>query len=110
MASYRSRIPEIIVELENGLTEIVNRAGFRFELEAKVRARYDTGYMRRAIRWTPTGRMTGEVVGGASYTIFNEYGTVHMSAQPMFAPAAAIVEPIFQEEVELLLQKVIGGF
>lgn len=102
---YKSRIPKIAAQLESELSGAVNRAGYRIEAGAKRRARVDTGYMRGQIRWTPLTRYSGEVVGGADYTIFNEFGTVNMSAQPMFVPAVEEERPIFLGEIRLIVRK-----
>ncbi len=106
--AYHSRIPEIVAALEAELPRVVTRTGLRVEAGAKQRARVDTGYMRGQIRWTPKTAMSGEVVGGADYTIDNEYGTVNMSAQPMFTPASEEARPIFEVEVEEAVKRAIG--
>lgn len=109
MARSRSknRIPQIMVELQGELAACVQRAGFRVEAGAKRRARVDTGYMRGQIRWIRESPYSGRVIGGAEYTVFNEFGTVNMSAQPMFVPAAEEVRPIFIGEVRLALRKAV---
>jgi hypothetical protein len=61
---------------------------FRVEAGAKVRARVDTGEMRNGLQGDMTGEYEGHVRGLAAHTIFNEFGTVHMAAQPMLVPAA----------------------
>jgi HK97 gp10 family phage protein len=105
-----NRIPEIIEKLETYCEIVVQRAGLRFEAEAKARARHDTGYMRSQIRWEPDeeDKLAGEVVGGADYTVYNEYGTVYMSAQPMFWPAAEVVRPIFEKEIREAVKGAVG--
>jgi HK97 gp10 family phage protein len=111
MPLEENRIPEIIARLEANLENVVDRAGFLFEREAKERARVRTGYMRNAIRWIPDegDKLKGEVVGGADYTVYNEYGTAFMSAQPMFWPAAEVVQPIFAHEVTLAVRSSVEG-
>ena len=106
--AYSSRIPEIVIALQAEVGHVVQRAGFRVEAEAKKRARHDTGYMRGQIRWIPIDQFSGEVIGGADYTIHNEYGTVYMSAQPMFIPAMEIVAPIFSIEMRAAVKKAVG--
>lgn len=103
--AYKSRIPQIVAEINAAMPGVVNRAGYRMEAEAKSRARVDTGYMRGQIRWMELSPTSGELVAGATYTIFNEYGTVNMSAQPMFLPALEIVRPLMLKEVRLVLRK-----
>jgi HK97 gp10 family phage protein len=105
---YSSRIPEIVAEINAGIEQVVERTGLRVEAGAKKRARVATGYMRGQIRWTKTGPYSGEVVGGADYTIFNEYGTVYMSAQPMFGPATEEARPLFDAEIKLVIRKAVS--
>ena len=104
---YESRILEIITEIEIGLERTVEEAGLLIEAGAKSRARVSTGYMRAQIRWVPIDTFSGVVIGGADYTAYNEYGTVYMSAQPMFAPAAEEVRPIFIDRVKSILAKAV---
>lgn len=106
--SYRSRIPEIAVQIEANLERVVQSAGLRVEAGAKSRARVDTGYMRGQIRWIRIDRFSGEVIGGAEYTIFNEFGTMYMSAQPMFVPAIEEVRPIFESELRIAIKEAVG--
>jgi hypothetical protein len=55
--------------------------------DAKARSRVDTGEMRDG--WTAymIDRFTYELKNDVPWTKYNEYGTVHMSAQPMAQPA-----------------------
>lgn len=48
------------------------------------------------------GHNEGELVGGISYTIWNELGTAHMPAKPMAAPAIARVKQPFLDALERL--------
>jgi HK97 gp10 family phage protein len=105
--AYTSRFPQIVVEMNANVARVVERAGFRVEAGAKRRARYDTGYMRGQIRWTPIDAFSGEVIGGAHYTIYNEYGTIYMSAQPMFAPAVEEVRPLFVAEMQMAIREAV---
>lgn len=104
---YETRIPEIIVRLESELGHVVQRAGYRVEAGAKRRARVDTGYMRGQIRWTPIDKYSGYVIGGANYTIYNEYGTAFMSAQPMFVPAIEEEKPKFIGEIRVAIRRAV---
>lgn len=62
--------------------------------EAQRRARVDTGQMRDSIRIAEESEARTIVRCGTPqvyWGIFNEYGTIKMSAQPFMRPAAAIV-------------------
>jgi HK97 gp10 family phage protein len=74
-------------KLKAGLTAAVAKTTFDIQRAAQGFARVDTGAMRAGIVGKPAG-LQGEVVSGPHYTIYNEFGTYKMSAQPMFRPAA----------------------
>lgn len=101
-ATLKSRIPDIVARSEAGAAAAVERAGLRVEAGAKARARVRTGFMRGEIQWHSHGPFEGEVIAGADYTIYNEYGTRYMSAQPMFVPAAEDAREAFVREIREL--------
>lgn len=94
-ASWSSRIPQIIQGSHAKAAIAVHKTGLAVEAGAKERARVDTGAMRNAIGWQPEDDLSGAVVAGVEYTIYNEYGTRSMSAQPMLVPAAEDARPGF---------------
>lgn len=69
---------------------------FAIEAGAGMRARVDTGAMRAGLQGEMTGPYEGRVVGHAAHTVFNEFGTRHMAAQPMLVPAAEEAAPVFR--------------
>lgn len=81
-------------KLKSGLTAAVAKTTFDVQRSAQGFARVDTGAMRAGIVGRPAG-LQGEVTSGPDYTVYNEYGTSRMSAQPMFRPAADQAMPGF---------------
>lgn len=61
--------------------------------EAAARSRVDTGQMRDGWATVMDSPTSGMVVNEVPHTIYNEYGTVHMSAQPMLTPAVEQARP-----------------
>lgn len=61
--------------------------------EAARRSRVDTGQMRDGWAVTMDSPTSGTVLNEVPHTIYNEWGTVHMSAQPMLTPAVANAKP-----------------
>lgn len=94
-----SRIPTICRDSDRKAGQAVNRAGYRIEAGAKIRSRVDTGFMRGELEWIPgPGPHEGQAVGGANYTVHNEFGTRYMAAQPMLVPATEDArEPFYRE-------------
>ncbi len=82
-----NRLPGSGARLKSGLVQAVSKTTMDVQRIAQGHARVDTGAMRAGIVGRPAG-LQGEVVSGPHYTIYNEFGTYKMSAQPMFRPAA----------------------
>lgn len=74
-----------------GLSNTVFEAANLIKDEAQMIAPVDTGYLRDHIETAmeveePT-RAVAKVTSNADYSVFVEYGTRHMSAQPFMRPA-----------------------
>lgn len=94
-----SRIPLIIVRSAAAATLAVRRAEARIERRSKERSRVRTGAMRGGWQSHPLGPTEGMVFNIVPYTIYNEFGTIHMSAQPMLRPAVEETRPEFELEI-----------
>lgn len=97
--SLKSRIPDIQRNLSREASEAVRDTIFAMEAEAKARSRVRTGTMRAGWEARITGEHTGSVRNGVRYTIYNEFGTRYMGAQPMIVPAAEHARVGFQRRV-----------
>lgn len=96
--TLRSRLRDEARDRERGTRQAVEKTVRRIEVGAKRRARVDTGEMRQRLQGEMTDTFAGRVVGWAAHTIYNEFGTRHMGAQPMLVPAAeAAREPFYAE-------------
>ena len=91
-----NRLPTIAAALKPAARALVTKTGLDVEAGCKARSRVDTGAMRNAWTFQMTGDASGEVSNGTEQVIFNEFGTVHMSAQPMAHPAADAARPAFE--------------
>jgi len=60
---------------------------------AKSFSRVRTSQMRDGWKWEKQGTLVRRVYNDVPWTIFNELGTIYMSAQPMLHPAEEIVQP-----------------
>jgi HK97 gp10 family phage protein len=90
----RNRLPDIARILPEAANAIINeRRGPEMRDVAKQFSRVDTGEMRDAWQWEATGAGTGQLVNDSDHVLYNEYGTVNMSAQPMARPALEQVGP-----------------
>lgn len=83
----KSRIPQIIAEAEGKAAMVVQKTLFDIQAGCQVRSRVDTGQMRAGWAVEVTAPTEGVVYNPVEHTIFNEFGTVNMSAQPMVGPS-----------------------
>lgn len=95
-----SRIPTIVFMSEKKVRAAVRRAEANIERRAKGKSRVDTGNMRGAWQHKAMGPMEGIVFNLVHYTVFNEYGTVNMSAQPMLRPAVEETRQEFESDIK----------
>lgn len=73
-----------------GLTAISLRKATAGAADAARRSRVDTGAMRAGWKATPLPGGAARVSSGPEYTVYNEYGTSRMAAQPMARPSMPI--------------------
>lgn len=101
----RNRLPEIARILPEAADALINRKhGPRMQQIAASRSRVDTGAMRDGWQWNATGQGTGELVNEVPHTVFNEYGTRHLSPAPMARPAAEQVFPDIVDDFERIAE------
>lgn len=80
----------------------VEKAALDIEAHAKANAPVDTGFLRSAIKAEPTGNpLRWLITSYAFYSVFQEYGTSRMAAQPYMTPAAELVRPQLQRAIAM---------
>ncbi len=112
----RSRIPEVMEVGKVGTERAVETTARNIQTIAALKSRYEFGNMRAG--WDAEeidgsveiggrdievdfgeGNAAWRVFNNVYYTIYNEYGTVNMSAQPMLTPAIEMERPEFERRV-----------
>lgn len=94
-----SRFPQIISKSAAMASRAVRHTEARIEFRAKEKSRWDTGNMRGGWQHQSQGTYEGIVLNLVEYTIFNEFGTIHMTAQPMLRPAIEESRQEFEREI-----------
>jgi hypothetical protein len=94
-----NRLPALAAAYPQRAGREVRTALFNIEAGCKQRSRVDEGTMRAGWQSAMTGPTEGEVFNPVAHTIYNEFGTVHMSAQPMAHPAADAEQGPFQARI-----------
>ncbi len=95
-------LPSIAARLPGEARAIVQKTLEDVEGGCKARSRVDTGDMRNEWGSRMTGSTSGEVYNNSDHVLPNEYGTVHMSAQPMAHPSADAARPGFEAAIKQL--------
>lgn len=101
-AQLVSQIPAVIERATAGVASTNAKAAAEIEREAKRRSRYKTGNMRGGWQTDILGPYERMVYNLVSYTVYNEYGTIYMSAQPMLGPAIELVAQTYPGEIQAI--------
>ena|ERR1700742_312427 len=83
----KSRIPEIIAGAEGKAAAVVQMTAFDIQAGCEARSRVDTGQMRAGWAVEESGEHEALVYNPVEHSIFNEFGTENMAAQPMLTPS-----------------------
>jgi len=113
----KSRIPEVMAVGGKKTAEAVEITAHNIQTIAALKSRFQYGNMRAGwdaeevdgsieIGGRPVEVDFGEhnsawrVFNNVEYTIYNEFGTVYMTAQPMLAPAIEMERPEFERRLK----------
>lgn len=102
--------------LKKRIRSNANRAAYNFARgavqEIRMRAPKRTGFMASQVKWTRVsagvfdvyvdGNITAKT--GAFYSVYVEYGTRNMAAQPFFRPAIEARKRIFIDEMKAVFR------
>lgn len=105
-----SRIPEMIAVAEAETQAATLKTARNIVAGAKARSRVDTEAMKMGWQFRRgLESKTYEVFNPVYYTVFNEYGTVNMTAQPMLTPAVEEARQEFPNEIrDIWVQLAMG--
>lgn len=102
-----NRFPEIAAALPEAADQITGKTSHDIAGGASERTtRVQTGAMKNGYVAEQTGAASWIVYNTQSYQIFQELGTVHITASPMLIPAAEAARPGFiaaMEQLEMFL-------
>ena len=81
-------------------SQVVRKAAADVTAHAKMFAPVDTGNLRQSIITRTVDDLTSEVISGAEYAIYQEYGTRFQPGTAHMRPALERVEPSFVAAME----------
>jgi HK97 gp10 family phage protein len=95
-----NRIPQLIAAVEaNSRTRVVEHAN-KIASDARARAPVQTGFLRSSIHVeSVTAGKEAQIVVGADYGRFVEYGTYKMAARPFLIPALEADKQAFFDDL-----------
>lgn len=101
--TFQSKVPLLIAHLKLA-GQVVRKTALDIEAQAKLRAPVDTGFLRNSIQMNSTGELSAEVIVGAEYGLYLEFGTSRMGARPFLNPAVEFARPAFEAAMRKLLK------
>lgn len=81
-------------------SQVVRKAAADVTAHAKMFAPVDTGNLRQSITARAVDDLTSEIISGADYAIYQEYGTRFQPGTAHMRPALERVEPSFIAAME----------
>lgn len=97
----KNQLPAIAAKLPIARRTILGKRGVEMVNVARRYSRIDKGDMIQG--WNLIETNSGVILDNpVPHTIYNEYGTRYMSAQPMARPAAEQVFPLIKQDFENL--------
>ena len=90
--------------LDKAIDKEIKLSALRVERRAKKNAPWDTGWLSNNIYANNIGFLQAEVISPVEYSIFLEYGTRYMFAQPFLFPAVGADWPLFQKRLTKLVR------
>lgn len=101
--SAHVRLPQVTEEIKATVDQLVRKASFDIEAQAKARAPVDTGFLRSSIKAEPVAPRHWRVVAYAHYAIYQEFGTTRMPAQPFMRPALELVRAELDQALRMVV-------
>jgi hypothetical protein len=99
-----NKLGSMSAKVRPAVRPVVQKTVFDVVAGCQVRSRVDTGEMRAAWHGEMLSDTEGEVTNGTKQVIYNEYGTIFMSAQPMAHPAADAAMPGFESAMRQVIE------
>ncbi|MCI5684572.1 MAG: HK97 gp10 family phage protein [Enterococcus gallinarum] len=90
--------------LDKAIDKEIKLSALRVERRAKKNAPWDTGWLSNNIYANNIGFLQAEVISPVEYSIFLEYGTRYMFAQPFLFPAVGADWPLLQKRLTKLVR------
>lgn len=90
--------------VDKELDKEIKLSALRVEKNGKQRAPWDTGWLSNNIYANYIGLLQAEVISPANYSIFVEYGTRYMPAQPFLFPALQTDWPLLQKRINKIMR------
>lgn len=100
--SVRLRLDQVEREIRARARAAVAKAALDIEAHAKALAPVDTGLLRNSITAIEITPDHWRVTSPVSYSVYQEYGTSRMAAQPYMTPALEAVRPVLESALRRL--------
>lgn len=103
--TLESAIPDLQQDMVTKLASVVERTARIVHRGAMIRSRVDTGQMRAGWRVQREALYEWMISNAVLHTIFNEFGTRYMSAQPMLIPSVESADAMFRAAIAAVFRQ-----
>lgn len=90
-----SKLAALGGKIRRRASRVVKEAANECAARAKAAAPVDTGALKQEIHVEEKSDLASDTVSAMPYSLYQEYGTRYMAAQPYMTPAAESVRPRF---------------
>lgn len=91
--------------VQNGVQEEIVRSSLRIERAAKIAAPWETGWLSSQIYSVSITLYHSEIVSPVEYSIYQEYGTRYMMAQPFMFPSLKADYYVFMNNINRIVKR-----
>ncbi len=105
MENLLKRLQQQPTKVKQEAKRIVDNTALRVEKSAVQIAPFDTGYLKQHIISSSDGTLSAKVEAEAEYSVYQEFGTRKMSAQPFMGPSVKQETPFFYQKLNNLVNK-----
>lgn len=97
MSDAFNHFDQIAAALSGVLSQVVQKTALDIQAGAQQRAPVDTGFLKNSIHTEPgESDLEAQIVVGADYGIYQEFGTRFMPPHPYLIPAVEAARPGFE--------------
>ena len=105
LQEFKNKLNRFSNETKKEVDDAIQKTALFIEAKGKTFAPVDTGRLRNSIHYRKTAEYEAEVIVGAHYGAFVEFGTTRMRPQPYLRPAVNFAKPYGAALIKAAVEK-----